>query len=334
MKIFLTNIPAFYKINLYNEISRQIPVMVLFTGIGGGRRNADFVSGVMTFDNVALHGNFLSKLIQLYGIIRKYKYEEFIIGGWENYICLVAPFISKKSKNACVIESSEYESQTAGIKGLIKRLYLKRIHRVYASGISQARLVCDLGFYSEIKLTGGCGLLNYVNQPLYVPRRIVRNFIYVGRLTDVKNLKLLVNVFNEYDKYRLTIVGFGEQEDELKAIAKKNIIFAGAVDNKSLPKLYQDADVFILPSKSEPWGLVVEEALNNGCPVIVSDRVGCREALVNSNNGLVFKYDSVASLKESIDIITKVEYYNNLRKNVSLLDFKHRAKRQVDVYLE
>lgn len=334
MKIFLTNIPAFYKINLYNELSSYTPIIVLFTGIGGGNRNADFISGIIKFDYVLLHGNLLSKFLQFYCVLKNNKYDELIIGGWENVICLLAPFFSRKILNSCVIESSSYESQSAGLKGLIKRLYLKRIHRVYASGISQARLARNLGFDSDIELTGGCGLLNYVAQPAFIPRKIVENFIYVGRLTDVKNLKLLINVFNEYDKLKLSIIGFGEQEEELKAMAKENVHFVGAVDNKLLPKFYQNSDVFILPSKSEPWGLVVEEALNNGCPVIVSDRVGCREALVNDCNGIVFKYDSENSLRECIDRITNVEYYNILRKNVSLLDFKQRAKRQVDVYLE
>lgn len=107
-----------------------------------------------------------------------------------------------------------------------------------------------------------------------------------------ERFNLVVEVFqrlkNTLPSLRLTIVGFGEQEDELRALAGANVTFAGAVNNKRLPEIYQAHDVFILPSKSEPWGLVVEEALNNGMPVIVSDRVGCHKALINAQNGLVF----------------------------------------------
>ena len=67
------------------------------------------------------------------------------------------------------------------------------------------------------------------------------------------------------------MVGFGRIEAQLKAAAGKNIKFIGAVDNKDLPAVYRANDVFVLPSVSETWGLVVEEALNNGLPVLLSD---------------------------------------------------------------
>lgn len=333
MKIFLTNIPAFYKIRLYNEISKRERILVIFDGINEEYRNEDFFNGEMVFPYVFLKGNTWQKVSQLFGVLRNNRYDEFIIGGWENVVSLVAPFISKRIKNSCIIESSVYESTWTGLKGRIKKVYMHRISKVYASGSSQASLARNLGYMGEIKLTGGCGLLNYVTQPKYEERESVTNFIFVGRLVEVKNLKLLVNVFNALPDLHLDIVGFGEQEQELKEISKDNIRIVGAVDNKKLPHYYQKADVFILPSKSETWGLVVEEALNNGCPVIVSNRVGCRESIVTRNVGVVFEYDKPDSLKEAIDKIRKKDYYNTLRRHISELDFSARAKKQVEVYL-
>ena len=113
----------------------------------------------------------------------------------------------------------------------------------------------------------------------------------------------------------------------------KNIHFLGAVNNVELPKVYQSHDVFILPSKKEPWGLVVEEALNNGMPVIVSDMVGCYETIVNEDNGLVFKFDDKDSLMQAINRMSDVDYYNRLRKNISKYDFAKIEKEQVSCYL-
>ena len=92
--------------------------------------------------------------------------------------------------------------------------------------------------------------------------------------------------------------------------------------------------VFILPSVSEPWGLVVEEALNNGTPVIVSDRVGCREDLVSDKNGIVFPCNDSIALQEAIIKMTQIEYYNQLRYNISKMDFISRAQYQIDCFVE
>lgn len=58
--------------------------------------------------------------------------------------------------------------------------------------------------------SGGCGILNYRSQPLYVPRNEVNNFLYVGRLVSVKNIDMLIMVFNRKPNLNLTIVGYGD----------------------------------------------------------------------------------------------------------------------------
>lgn len=76
-------------------------------------------------------------------------------------------------------------------------------------------------------------------------------YLYVGRLIDVKNLGFLVKAFNKNGK-PLTIVGKGCLEASLKQMACKNIDFKGFIDNKDLPQIYKEHDIFILPSKLEP----------------------------------------------------------------------------------
>ena len=142
----------------------------------------------------------------------------------------------------------------------------------------------------------------------------------------------MIDKFNHYPDLELTIIGFGELEDELKSKAKDNIHFLGAVDNEKLSIYYQDADVFILPSLSEPWGLVVEEALNNGTPVMISEQVGCAEDLVNENTGVVFSLkgnDFDAKLKEIRDI----DRYNSMCRFISTLDYEKIEQEQVNCYL-
>ena len=332
-KVFLTSIPAFYKIALFSEIAKRVPIYVIFINDIDSSRNKDFVRGDMMFNHTFLPKGLWNQIKAMRAFINQNTYEEVVFGGWDSLLYWVIALFSPKHKNSCIIESSIYESRTTGLKGLIKKIFMNRLSKVYPSGFLQEELIDALNFKGVRILYGGCGILNYQPQPPYVPRCEVRNFIYVGRLIPVKNLELLIQVFNKKPDLHLTIIGFGILEDELKAIENENISFTGAIDNEKLPAYYQQADVFVLPSKSEPWGLVVEEALNNGTPVIVSDRVGCRKDLVNENTGLVFNYDSEQSLSDVIDSICEVATYNNLRKGVSCMDFGDRARRQIESFL-
>ena len=334
--LFITNIPSFYKINLYNEINKHQSVFVIFTGDIIQERTRDFFSGRYDFNYVSMSGmSLFRKLSITVRLLLEIKYNELIIGGWDSLPLWIAALLSKKSKNSTVVESSDIESNTKGFGGVLKRLYMSRISKVYSSGKSQVKLAYKMGYKgNEVVVTKGVGIFNYIPQPQYRERIIVKNFIYVGRLAKEKNLKMLINVFNELPFLRLNIVGYGYQENELKAMASDNVLFIGSVNNKELSAIYQNNDVFVLPSKVEPWGLVVEEALNNGLPLLLSNRVGCAEELLkDGENGYSFEFDNMESLKEAIKKIIDVDKYNQMAKYISKMNFEIIEKEQVKCYL-
>lgn len=331
--IFLTNLPSFYKINLFNEINKSCRVLAIFTGESKDDRNADFFKGNMSFENVRMTGGNLRQCLRLMKILRQTDYDRLIISGWDRPQMLWASLVSPRKKNVCIVESSIYDSRTTGWRSWVKRFVLSRMTTVFPSGELQEQLVRALGYKGESIKWGGCGLLNYQPQPSYEERKQVKRFLYVGRLAPEKNLELLIDAFRCLPQLMLTIVGFGPLEQQLKVDAPDNVTFTGAIDNALLPDYYKSHDVFVLPSKSEPWGLVVEEALNNGTPVIVSDRVGCKDDLVTQNTGLVFHSDDIDSLCSVIEKITDVRFYNSLRFGVSKLNFAERARRQVESFI-
>ncbi len=88
----------------------------------------------------------------------------------------------------------------------------------------------------------------------------------------------------------LLLVGSGELEAELRArvaaLALADVVFTGFVNQAELPAVYAAADVFVLASENEPWGLIVNEVMCAGLPVVVADEVGCVPDLVeNGGNG-------------------------------------------------
>ena len=69
-------------------------------------------------------------------------------------------------------------------------------------------------------------------------------------------------------------------------------------------------------------------------PVIVSSHVGCKEDLVTDETGIVFESDNKESLKNAINKITQPEYYNDLRLNISNMDWQAREQQQIDTFCE
>jgi glycosyltransferase involved in cell wall biosynthesis len=107
----------------------------------------------------------------------------------------------------------------------------------------------------------------------------------------------------------LLIVGDGDQRGELEARALEwnweSIRFLGFQNQSELPRLFDLADVFCLPSVHEPWGLIVNEAMAAGRAVVVSDEVGCAaDLVVDGETGFVHKARDVRALAEALRRVT------------------------------
>jgi len=134
--------------------------------------------------------------------------------------------------------------------------------------------------------------------------------LYVGRFVKEKNPFTLINAVDRIRKKKKNIicifVGGGNLDFQIKSyIIEKGLQdFVQLVPFQQFKKLtlyYSIADVFVLPSIVEPWGLVVNEAMNFNLPVIVSDKVGCSYDLVKNNyNGYIFPYMDSEKLAENI----------------------------------
>ena len=134
------------------------------------------------------------------------------------------------------------------------------------------------------------------------------NLIYVGRLIAIKNLVALLNTFaeatraNSITDWGLILLGEGDQKAELQQLADTlgladRIRFLPGCDWQDVPAFLALADALVLPSLSEPWGLVVNEAMACGLPVLVSDRCGCVDDLVqDGQNGYRFNPDQPGHL--------------------------------------
>lgn len=142
-----------------------------------------------------------------------------------------------------------------------------------------------------------------------------RFFLYCGRLTKSKG------VFDALDAYAslapdlrsevgFVFAGNGEARSALQKRAKGlnpgRVQFAGFVHREDLPTFYALADMLIFPTHSDPWGLVVNEAMACGLPIISTSVAGCTADLVeNGRNGLVVEAGAVGQLASSMDLLAR-----------------------------
>jgi glycosyltransferase involved in cell wall biosynthesis len=135
--------------------------------------------------------------------------------------------------------------------------------------------------------------------------------LYASKLSQRKRSMDLIDAFshivgNLTPSPYLLFVGDGEMRSFLeKRVAKmglgSDVIFLGFKNQRELPCYYDLCDVFVLPSFYEPWGLVINEAMNAGRAVIASDQVGSATDLIHQGvNGFVFKAGDVANLSWTI----------------------------------
>lgn len=334
--VYLTNTPSFYKLNLCNEIAKTHRLLLVLYGYGAEAVNTEMeASRNFRFDYYFLNeGNSNSRskwqtFKRLIGLMRKTDCRRVIYAGWFAPEYDIYAFLSPKRRNVMVCESSIFDVSFRGVPGMVKKAIIRRMSAVLPSGKPHDELFQSIDFRGKRNITGGVGIFNKPGRKekeIHSPLR----YIYVGRLVDVKNTSLLIDVFNANGK-PLTIVGSGPLEKELKQKAEKNISFTGFVDNNKLGEVYQSHDVFVLPSYYEPWGLVVEEAVYWGLPVIVSDKVGSSVDMVKElGTGLVFRSKDEKSLQMSIMEMEK--QFNSLYSNVMNVDWEQRDKKQVEAY--
>lgn len=130
-------------------------------------------------------------------------------------------------------------------------------------------------------------------------------------------LKALPKVLESYPNAIYLIVGGGEdlrvnQILEQQPELRKNIVFTGPVSEEDKVEFYNLADVYVLPSKFEGFGIVFIEALACGTKVIASDAYGCRASLLDGELGSLVDPDDVNSIANSIVLNLKDENFKNL----------------------
>lgn len=162
-------------------------------------------------------------------------------------------------------------------------------------------------------------------------------FIYVGRMEPYKGVRTLLDAFAGLAKTRpqvaLLVVGSGSEDAIVQAASRADtrVKALGRLNQEHVSEAYACADVAVLPSTFEPWGLVVNEAMAFGLPVIATNRVGCVDDLVRDGvTGRLVASGSQAELQsamsELVDRATRAAMGSAARALISGWTLEHHAE--------
>lgn len=191
-------------------------------------------------------------------------------------------------------------------------LYVGRLNKEYflSSGLKESQLIhcphtIDLDLFKHTEKSK-LGAMEFRKKLGIHSDDLV--FLFAGKFEDIKNPFLLLRAANDtvVQNVHFVFVGNGPLEQEIKQEASSHIHFLDFQNQQSMPALYEMCDIYILPSRSETWGLAVNEAMACGKPALVSDTCGCAPDLIEEGvTGFTFKQGDLQSLKEAIGLILK-----------------------------
>jgi glycosyltransferase involved in cell wall biosynthesis len=170
--------------------------------------------------------------------------------------------------------------------------------------------------------------------------------LYVGRLVYEKGIHILINavpkILAKVDA-KFVIVGSGYMQEQLSNIVKSmglehKVLFTGFVDEANLQKLQKVADVSVVPSLFEPFGIVALEAMAAGSPVVVSDTGGLSEIVEHEVTGVKVYPNNTDSLSWGITkVLTDENFAKFIRENahktiLEKYDWNRIAQQTCNVY--
>lgn len=169
----------------------------------------------------------------------------------------------------------------------------------------------------------------------------------MARLVERKGLDVLINAVAElnkrHDDYILVIGGDGPLNEPLKAQIEKlklsNVYMLGRINSNVKALYYQQADLSVISSKIcegviEGWGLVVNEALFNGSPVVATDCVGAAYDMLDGDTGIMVKQNDCNALAEGIERMLYREDREKIDKAIENINVKYSVDIMGDGFLE
>jgi len=316
----LTEIISPYRIPVFNHLAAnpEIDLKVIFASETEGLRHWRVAKEQIRFDYEVLPGWAIARTYQnaslffnptIIQTLHRGRFDIVIFGGYQHPSYWMALAYCKLMGKDTILWSEstlkDFRIQS-GLRNRVKKLLINVFNRYVVPGTAQrdyllsfsrktdaiwtAPNAVDVDFFSKWSEE-----YRQQKETLKTAMDIEGDVIlFVGRLIDEKGLGDLLHAFEQVSqnyKVTLLIVGSGQQEQQYREYVEQHrlpVIFAGFQQQEDLPRYYAIADVFAFPTHTDPWGLVLNEAMSSSLPVIVSTAAGAANDLVKPGwNGYI-----------------------------------------------
>ena len=259
------------------------------------------------------------------------KYDLIVVGGWDEptYLLLWMLQLVRRKKILFWIESTAYDGNRKGLKEFFKRLLLRHAAGCIVPGKRSFEYCSQLGVPEDRKFiapnaTDREFFRSRADQFIPMRQEIKTGMgvegiviLFVGRLVeDHKNVSVLIKAFSRLirsgHKVSLFIVGDGPDRSYYESLVSEGgtpgVHFLGELNHDQLCRVYAASDIQVLQSKWEPWGFVLNEGMEFGLPLVVSDAVGAGPDLVHiGENGFVFRVGDTGALANYLELLLNDE---------------------------
>ncbi len=349
--VLIHPIPTHYRIPLFNEISKELRSMgillkVLFCHLKTGRRKhwkinfqkIDFEYRFLNAVWVYIKGREFSGTYMLPIILSSEKPDLIICTGF-SIPSIIAHIYCRLKQIPYIIWSGAFgnDLERNPVRKKVRKLLTKRAAAYIAYGNLAKEYLKTLGtdkkevfiamntvdtHFFEIK---DKVLNSEVSQARMEHFSSTKNILYVGDLIKRKGVDFLIRAINELNKqhsdFCLHLVGDGPERQKLEEYCQNRqihgkVYFWGHKSQKELLQMFTISDIFVFPTLFDPWGLVLNEAMAAGLPVIASKYAGATYDLVEDGvNGFVVDPYDVGDMANKIGIMLKDD---QLRKKMGI----------------
>lgn len=329
--LFLTNIPSPYRVDFFNELGRFCDLTVLFERESATDRDSKWISNeAQHYKAVFLNGKeFDSDASISFKVIKWLNtkmFDIFVVGGYSTPTGMIAIEYLKLKKIPFILSSDGgIIKDDRKIKALIKKHFISSAKWWLSTGEMTTRYLLHYGakeentfIYPFTSIKEKDIIKNDLDRREKSNIRAKLGITYdkvalsVGQLIYRKGYDLLINEWKKMDDdWLLLIIGSGKYKEILEELILQNKINNVRIidfqQKEELKKYYLASDIFILPTREDIWGLVINEAMAYGLPVITTDKcIAGNELIVPGITGEIISLNEMHKLKDKVYSL----YYN------------------------
>lgn len=320
--LWLTNIPSPYRVDFFNELGKQCDLTVLFEKKTSAERDRSWAAFTTdNFEAIFLNGKnvgvaeaFCPNVISH---IRKGIYDHIVVTNYSDPTGMLAVAVLKAKKISYDIEGDgAFAGSGKGLKERVKRWIISGADTCFSTSkehdkyyqVYGAKKVVRYPFTSirENEILGRT--LPNDEKRAYKHNLGIKEgkmILAVGQFIPRKGFDILIRACKGLENTGCYIVGGHPPESYVQLIKEQkveNVHFVNFMLPEKLKKYYMAADVFVHPTREDIWGLVINEAMACGLPVVTTDRcIAGLEMVTDDSFGRIVPSEDVYALREAIE---------------------------------